>query len=123
MPLQECLAAGRPAISPSHTAMADYLDERVGLPVTAHPEPTGWPDEPEHAGDSRRYRLVWQSLHDQLRESHALLRGDQRQYRSMAACGRDLAASTMSQERVWPLLASALAAAIEAPANSSAGRD
>ena len=36
LPLQQSLAAGRPSIAPDHTAMADFMDDRVGF-VTPDP--------------------------------------------------------------------------------------
>src|SRR5262249_44919316 len=39
LPLQEFLAAGRPAIAPCHTGLADCFGPDAGFVVASHPEP------------------------------------------------------------------------------------
>ena len=122
LPLQEFLAAGRPAISPAHTAMADYFDDSLGFRVEAHPEPTGWPGESDQRCRTRRYRLVWQSLFDQLRLSYVTIVEQEGRYRDMAARAREAMEHRMSEERVWPLLCAALDAAASDVTRSAARR-
>jgi glycosyltransferase involved in cell wall biosynthesis len=52
LPLQQALAAGRPAIAPDHTSMADYMDDQVGFIPRSHPEPTHWPHDPEKRAET-----------------------------------------------------------------------
>jgi hypothetical protein len=113
LPLQNFLAARRPGITPLHTAMLDYFDEELGFLVESHPEPASWPHDPKGRISTRWHRLVWQSLHDQLRASYDTVRQNLSRYRAVAARGRERMQDYASQERVWPRLAAALDLAAE----------
>lgn len=67
LPLQQAMAAGRPVIAPAHTAMADYVDERVGAVVASSAEPTHWPHDPERRIETTWRRIDWESLRAGLR--------------------------------------------------------
>jgi hypothetical protein len=108
LPLQNYLAAGRPAVAPAHTGMADSLDPLCGFVVASHPEPAPWPQEVAGGYRTTWHRLVWQSLHDQLQASYEAARHDRPRYREMAAAGRSRMRQLVSPENVWPLLAAAL---------------
>jgi glycosyltransferase involved in cell wall biosynthesis len=108
LPLQNFMAAGRPAVAPPNTGMADSLDDRCGFLVDSHPEPTSWPIDLHGGLTTRWYRLVWQSLHDQLRASHDAARNGLPHYRAMAAAARARMIDLASREAVWPRLAAAL---------------
>jgi glycosyltransferase involved in cell wall biosynthesis len=108
LPLQDFLAAGRPGVAPSHTALADYFHDGVGFVVASHPEPTCWPHDPDGRCTTTWHRLVWQSLGEQLRASYAVARSDTRRYRSLAEQGRAEMAAFAGAEQVWPRLAAAL---------------
>lgn len=113
LPLQEFLAAGRPAISPNHTAMADYLDDQLGFIIVSHPEPAQWPHDPERHCVSRWHRLVWQSLYDQIQAGYEVARKDTQGYQALASHARNKMSNFASVERVWPLLSAALDSIIE----------
>jgi hypothetical protein len=113
LPLQNFLAARRPGISPLHTAMLDYFDEELGFRVDSHPEPASWPHDLQGRISTRWHRLVWQSLHDQLRASYDTVRQNVSHYRTVAARGRERMQDYASSERVWPRLAAALDLAAE----------
>jgi glycosyltransferase involved in cell wall biosynthesis len=108
LPLQNFMAAGRPAIAPPHTGMADSLDARCGLVVASHPEPACWPQDPEPNAVTTWHRLVWQSLHDQFRASYEIARHDQGRYRELSMAARARMEELASAERVWPRLLRAL---------------
>jgi len=116
LPLQDFLAAGRPAIAPVHTAMADYFDRDVGFVVDSHLEPTWWAHDPSRSYNTTWHRIVWQSLFDQLRDSYRVATLEASRYAAMAARGRERIADFASAARVWPRLRSALdeAATIDA---------
>src|SRR5262249_22021132 len=108
LPLQDFLAAGRPGIGPAHTAMADYFHDGVGLVVDSHPEPTWWPHDPEKRLTTTWHRLVWQTLHDQIRFGYTLAQQGRARYLALARRGRGEMAEHASPESVWPRLAAAV---------------
>jgi glycosyltransferase involved in cell wall biosynthesis len=85
LPLQQALACGRPAIAPAHTAMADYMDDRVGFVVASQPEPTHWPHEPQKRIVTNWQRLVWPSLRDQYLRSAEMASSRRMEYEVMGA--------------------------------------
>jgi glycosyltransferase involved in cell wall biosynthesis len=108
LPLQDFLAAGRPAVAPANTGMADALDERHAFLIASHPEPTCWPQDTTWRTTTTWHRLVWQSLYEQLRVSYAVARENPRRYAVLAEHGRDHMSRLTSFEAVWPRLAAAL---------------
>ena len=83
LPLQQALACGRPGIAPAHTAMADYIDDRVGFVIASHPEPTHWPHDPQKRIKTSWQRLVWPSLHEQYLRSAELVSANRMGYEAM----------------------------------------
>jgi glycosyltransferase involved in cell wall biosynthesis len=112
LPLQDFLAAGRPGVAPTHTALADYFDSGVGFPVESHPEPASWPHDRRQGCTTTWHRIVWQSLHDQLRASFDAA-GQLAHYRNLASAGRQRLAGFAAGEQVWPRLEAALALALQ----------
>ncbi|HUY33507.1 MAG TPA: glycosyltransferase [Pirellulales bacterium] len=110
LPLQDFLAAGRPAIAPSHTAMADYFDDRLGFVVDSHPEPCPWPADESGRLNTSWHRIVWSSLRDQIAKSYAVATFDRAGYQALAAAARRKMTEWASAEAVWPRLAAALSA-------------
>jgi glycosyltransferase involved in cell wall biosynthesis len=108
LPLMEMLAAGRPALSPIHTAMRDYFDGDVGFVVESHPEPCSFPGDSTAQLKTTRHRLVWQSLYDQFQASYALAQ-DPAAYRALAENARARMQYYAGTERVFALLKNALA--------------
>jgi glycosyltransferase involved in cell wall biosynthesis len=113
LPLQDFLAAGRPGVSPNHTAMADYFDDDLGLVVPSHPEPAHWPLDPDEHHRTTWHRIVWQALHDGIQESYDVARAAGDRYSAWARSGRERMLEYASAERVWPHLSSALDSAHE----------
>ena len=87
LPLQQAMAAGRPAIAPRHTSMSDYVDESVALVVESHPEPTFWPHDPERRYETTWHRLVWTDLRDRFLEAAGLIASNPRRYEELAVAG------------------------------------
>ena len=108
LPLMNFLAAGRPAVSPRHTAISDYFDEEIGFVVDSHPEPTAFPHDPRWRKTTTWHRLVWTSLVDQLRESYRVAKESHGVYASLAQRARERVELWSSAENVWPRLESAL---------------
>ena len=108
LPLQDFLAAGRPAVAPRHTAMADYFGEHAGFIVDSHPEPAAWPQDADGRCTTTWHRLVWTSLRDQIRESYEIARHRPREYARLAEGARAHMAARTGAEPVWTRLAAAL---------------
>lgn len=108
LPLMNFLAAGRPAISPVHTAIGDYFHSDAGFAVESHPEPAAWPLDPEHHFRTTWARLVWPSLVEQIRASYYLAKGDSTGYAAMSARARETIKSWCDQQTIWPRMEAAL---------------
>ncbi len=89
LPLQQSLAAGRPSIAPDHTAMADFMDDKVGFVIRSHPEPTYWPHDPEKRTETYWQRIVWSDLRDHLIAAADLAENDPDRYQEMARTARE----------------------------------
>jgi len=108
LPLRDFLAAGRPGIAPTHTALSDYFGPDVGFTIVSHPEPTCWPIDPSRRLTTTWHRIVWQSLFDKLRTSYDVARRQPGRYLRMAESARWSMHRHASEECVRPLLSAAL---------------
>jgi len=99
LPLMEYLSAGKPAVTPAHTAMADYITPGNAFIVASDHEPGIWPHDPREAVRTRRHRLEFDSLVAAYAESYETAKGNPARYRAMAAaahtdlqrhCARDV---------------------------------
>ena len=108
LPLQDFLAAARPAIAPRHTAIADYFDGRSGFVADSHPEPASWPQDPEGRCTTTQHRLVWTSLRDAIAESYQVATSRRSQYDALAAHARAVMTARAGSDAVWRQLAPAL---------------
>ena len=88
LPLMNYLAAGRPAISPCHTAIADYFSPDVGFVVESHPEPAAFPQDGQLRKSTTWHRLVWTSLVEQIQKSYAIAKQNPAAYRRLARNAR-----------------------------------
>jgi glycosyltransferase involved in cell wall biosynthesis len=114
LPLQNFLAAGRPAIAPRHTAIGDYFSADAGFVVDSHPEPASWPQDPEGRCTTTWHRLVWQSLHDAIRESYSVAKSQRARYEELARNARASMTARADAEAVWPRLKAALDSVVDA---------
>jgi glycosyltransferase involved in cell wall biosynthesis len=69
LPLMEFMSAGKPAIAPNHSAMADYINGSNAFVVRSSEEWTYWPHDPRMMLSTFRYRINWESLRDAYLES------------------------------------------------------
>lgn len=107
LPIMEAMAAGRPALSPVHTAMTDYFDGSVGFVIDAQPEPTSWPGDVTQRYSTFWARLNWQSLADQLAAAYDLAK-DPVAYRALAQAARERMHQYSNVRSVREKLAAAL---------------
>jgi glycosyltransferase involved in cell wall biosynthesis len=88
LPLLEFMCAGRPAIAPAHTAMADYLNPTNALLVRSDEDYCGWPQDTRCNFATTRYRLEWSSLHDAMREAYRMTKSDPSRYAAVSKAAR-----------------------------------
>ncbi|RON93200.1 glycosyltransferase [Pseudomonas fluorescens] len=89
LPLMEFMSCARPVIAPDHTAMHDYIDERVGFIVKSSREPTIWPDDVRILYRTLRHRPDWGSLKKAYEDSYAMARNDPQAYQAMASAANE----------------------------------
>lgn len=118
LPLMNFLAAGRPAITPNHTAISDYFTDQMGFPVLSHAEPCAWPHDPQLRTRTTWQRLAWPSLVEALRTSYRAAKGEPARYSEMAAAGRAMSWRRHHPTSVLPRLQAALGAIIPATVES-----
>ncbi|MBF7728982.1 glycosyltransferase [Pseudomonas sp. N040] len=115
LPLMEFLSAGRPAIAPLHTAMADYMSDELGFVIRCSPEPFCWPHDPARIFTTHRQRLNWESLMRAFEQSYRQARTTPQDYRQMAANAsqrmREFASVEALQGRLGGFIEQVLAAA------------
>jgi hypothetical protein len=68
----EFMSCARPVIAPNHTAMRDYIDERVAFVVKSSQEPTIWPEDARILYRTLRHRPDWGSLKSAYENSYAM---------------------------------------------------
>jgi glycosyltransferase involved in cell wall biosynthesis len=107
IPLMEFLSAGKPAIAPDHTALADYVTPRLAFVLRGTLEHNVWPFDPRDLFTTMRHRTDWSSLEQAYRESFATVAPDGA-YAGMAQAAHDAMREYCSVERVCTLLAQAL---------------
>ncbi len=85
----EFMSCARPVIAPDHTAMHDYIDERVGFIVKSGREPTIWPDDVRILYRTLRHRPDWGSLKTAYENSYAMAKNDPVAYQAMALAANE----------------------------------
>ena len=108
LPLMNYLAAGRPGVSPNHSAMQDYFGQENGFVIESHAEPAAWPHDSRLRLTTTWGRLVWPSLVHQLQESYEVAKYQLERYEAMAAVSRQQMRDWAHQESVWSRLRDAL---------------
>ncbi len=89
LPLMEFMSAGRPAIAPTHTAMADYITPDNAFTVTSTVEHNVWPHDTRDLFRTTRFRIEWDSLVDAFERSAAVLRHQPGRYAAMSRAASD----------------------------------
>jgi len=105
LPLMEFMSAGRPAISPLHTAMLDYISPRNAFVVETFAHPASWPHDPREAVRTERNTTRFPSLVRAYRESFRVARHDPARYADMSAEATEALACFCSDDVVEERLA------------------
>lgn len=89
LPLMEFMSCARPVIAPDHTAMSDYIDERVAFIVKSSHEPTIWPEDVRILYRTLRHRPDWGSLKTAYEDSYAMAKNHPQAYQAMATAANE----------------------------------
>jgi glycosyltransferase involved in cell wall biosynthesis len=108
LPLMNYLAAGRPGISPCHTAISDYFSDDIGLTLPWYAEPAIWPQDNRARLKTTWARLDWPALVQRLRDSYVLARHDRPAYEARAVGAQRRMHERAGVESVWSQLRAAL---------------
>jgi glycosyltransferase involved in cell wall biosynthesis len=108
LPLMNYLAAGRPGVTPCHTAIGDYFSPDMGFVIASATERALWPQDKRIRFKTTWNRIEWPSVIEQLRNSYHLALRDRPAYDALAATGRQRMAQWVESEAVWPRLRDAL---------------
>jgi glycosyltransferase involved in cell wall biosynthesis len=107
LPLMEAMSAGKPAISPVHTAMEDYVTQSNCFVIRSSAERAWWPHDPRRAFRTTRYRIDWESLRSAYLESFHVAKHDSVRYARMASSAveslRGFCSKALAEERLRSL--------------------
>lgn len=84
LPLMEYLACGKPAVAPRHSALADYIDEKIAFIVDSSADATAWPHDPRIAYRTLRQQIDWSSLSRAFRAAYECYRDQPELYQQMS---------------------------------------
>ncbi|WZO99725.1 hypothetical protein EP7_001337 [Isosphaeraceae bacterium EP7] len=112
--LRRALAWGRPALAPTHTGLAELIDDRVGFSVSSAPEPASFPRDHERRGETTWFQVSVDDLSARLVESLALVEDGSESYAEMCRCAAEKMAEQFSPERTAEALGRALETLVEA---------
>jgi glycosyltransferase involved in cell wall biosynthesis len=84
LPLMEFMSAGRPAISPAHTAMLNYIRPDNSFVVKHSDRLAVWPHDPRLSYRSRRHMVSVEALVAAYRESYTVAKHDPARYAAMS---------------------------------------
>lgn len=108
LPLMNHMAAGRPGISPVHSAIADYFGEESGFVVESVQEAAPWPHENRFRARTTWARIDIDSLARAFADSHEVARRRPEEYARLARRGREAIRAWAGREAVMARLSEAL---------------
>jgi glycosyltransferase involved in cell wall biosynthesis len=109
LPVMEFLSAGRPALAPAHSAMADYVSPENSYVLASSLEHNVWPHDPRELYTTMRHRLNWRSLVEAYGASFARATSAPEDYAAMAQRAKATMAAFCAADVVREKLAAALA--------------
>lgn len=106
------MAAGRPAIAPTHSGLGGLFDESNGFVVGSSPEPTSFPGDPELRAETTWGRLSWSDLRNRFIEA-AEVAGHPDRYARLATAARERMIPLADPDRTVAALARELDRIVE----------
>jgi glycosyltransferase involved in cell wall biosynthesis len=126
LPLMEFMSAGRPAISPAHSAMLDYIDESNAFVVPSAARPYIWPHDSRQAIRTHRYCVSVAGLIRAYRESYLVAKQDPARYTAMSRAAstamRDFCSIAVVEQRLSEVLGMRAAAPPQAEPDAAQPR-
>jgi hypothetical protein len=123
LPLMEFMSFGRPAITPCHTAMEDYIDTDTAFIVKSSRQLGTRPLDWKMMLRAERYRLNWESLLEAYRESYRVAKVEPERYAALSRAAQERIRDVASDDAVAAQLRSFLAANEFGQPRKSAGND
>jgi len=108
LPLMEYMSAGRPAVTPLHSAMLDYVSPQNSFIVQSSERPQAWPHDVRQVMRCMSHRISFVDLVRAYRESFAVAQGDPQRYAAMSADAHRAVAGFCSDEVVASRLSDVL---------------
>ena len=84
LPLMEFMSAGRPAITPLHTAMLDYVNDGNSFVIPSTMRPASWPHDPRLAVRCMLYIVRFGRLVEGFRKSFEVAKAQPQRYAAMS---------------------------------------
>lgn len=84
LPLMEFLSCGKPVVAPRHSAMLDYIDEKVAFVVDSWLDGTAWSHDPRLAYRTLRHQIDWASLVRSYRAAYQCAQHEPDRYAQMS---------------------------------------
>lgn len=112
LPLMEFMACEKPALAPSHTAMADYIDNDAAFVLKSSRQLAGWPESPWTKTQRQKnrqeqnglgwesYRFDWESIRHAYQESYRVAKAEPERYIAMGAMSSDRIKRISSPEAI-----------------------
>ena len=119
LPLMEFMSAGRPAISPAHTAMLNYISPANSFVVRHSDRLAVWPHDPLQRYRSRRHMVSVEALIGAYRESYSVAKYDSGRYAAMSAAASKALQSFCSVDIAVQRLADVLGTDVPQAASAS----
>ncbi len=104
LPLMEYMAQGIPAVSPDHTAMADYVTKANAFVIESDTKPTFWPNDERRCYRALMYEVNWGSIKRAYEQSYRLVKEDEQRYLEMGRNAYQVMQEAFSVEAVAPKL-------------------
>ncbi|MDX2275814.1 MAG: glycosyltransferase [Hyphomonadaceae bacterium] len=100
LPLTEYMSAGRPAVTPAHTAMLDYVNPDNSFIVKSEERLASWPQDERAMATCRRYLVSFADLVNQFRASYNVAKNDPARFAAMSIASVDAMRGFCSQDHV-----------------------
>ena len=88
LPLMEFMSASTPAVSPSHTALSEYINTDNSLIIESSPAWTIWPQDPRQRLSCMHQQINWQSICAAFENAAQIVEYDQSRYQDMCRSAR-----------------------------------